>query len=270
MGVWSPLTLITDARHHGVSVLGVDVNASASGATLERTASGSWAVRLGLSSVRTLGADVAARLADGRPYASMEDAARRAGLAQAQLEALATAGAFAGCHGPDRRRALWAAGAVAGPAGRLPGVVVGSESPPLPAMSERDAVAADLWATGMSPDHHPVEFARAELACRGVLRAVDLTTAEADRRVAVAGIVTHRQRPATAQGITFLNLEDETGLVNVICSREVCAHHRRVARSAAALVVRGRLERVDGVVNIVADRLEALSLSARTTSRDFR
>ncbi|HZQ57610.1 MAG TPA: error-prone DNA polymerase [Acidimicrobiales bacterium] len=270
MGFWSPLTLITDARHHGVTVLGVDVNASASGATLERTASGSWAVRLGLSSVRTLGTDVATRLAEGRPYVSMEDAARRAGLTQAQLEALATAGAFAGCHGPDRRRALWAAGAVAGPAGRLPGVVVGSESPPLPAMSERDAVAADLWATGMSPDHHPVEFARAELACRGVLRAVDLTTAEADRRVAVAGIVTHRQRPATAQGITFLNLEDETGLVNVICSREVWAHHRRVARSAAALVVRGRLERVDGVVNIVADRLEALSLSARTTSRDFR
>jgi error-prone DNA polymerase len=270
MGFWSPLTLVADARRHGVEVLGVDVNASSSGATLERIPSGSWAVRLGVSSVRTLGADVAERLAGGRPYASMEDAARRAGLTQAQLEALATAGAFAGCHGPDRRRALWAAGAVAGPAGRLPGVVVGSVSPPLPAMSERDAVAADLWATGMSPDHHPVEFARRALESRGVLRAVDLMTAEADRRVTVAGIVTHRQRPATAQGITFLNLEDETGLVNVICSREVWAHNRRVARSSGALVVRGRLERVDGVVNIVADRLEALALSARTTSRGFR
>ena len=86
----------------------------------------------------------------------------------------------------------------------------------------------------------------------------------------MAGIVTHRQRPATAQGTTFLNLEDETGLVNVICSREVWAHHRRVARSAGALVVRGRLERVDGVVNIVADRIEALTLSGRTASRDFR
>ncbi|HXP32478.1 MAG TPA: OB-fold nucleic acid binding domain-containing protein, partial [Acidimicrobiales bacterium] len=93
---------------------------------------------------------------------------------------------------------------------------------------------------------------------------------EADRRVLVAGVVTHRQRPATAQGITFLNLEDETGLVNVICSREVWAHHRRVARSAPALVVRGRLERSDGVVNVVADRLEALALAGRTTSRDFR
>jgi error-prone DNA polymerase len=305
MGFWSPLTLVTDARRHGVEVLGVDVNASASGATLEptqstpgalertpstpgalertpsastsgaleRTPSAStsgWAVRLGLSSVRTLGADAAERLAEGRPYASMEDAARRAGLTQAQLEALATAGAFTSCQGPDRRRALWAAGAVAGAAGRLPGVVVGEASPLLPAMTTREEVAADLWATGLSPDHHPVEFARPALAERGVLRAVDLMDAEPDRRVAVAGIVTHRQRPATAQGITFLNLEDETGLVNVICSREVWAHHRRVARSAGALVVRGRLERIDGVVNIVADRIEALALSGRTTSRDFR
>jgi error-prone DNA polymerase len=270
MGFWSPLTLITDARRHGVEVLGVDVNASAADATLERAASGAWAVRLGLSSVRTLGADAADRLAAGRPYVSMEDAARRAGLTQPQLEALATAGAFASCHGPDRRRALWAAGAVAGAAARLPGVVVGEASPPLPAMTTREEVVADLWATGMSPDHHPVEFARSFLASRGVLRAADLLDAEPDRRVAVAGIVTHRQRPATAQGTTFLNLEDETGLVNVICSREVWAHHRRVARSAGALVVRGRLERVEGVVNIVADRIEALALSGRTTSRDFR
>ena len=137
-------------------------------------------------------------------------------------------------------------------------------------MTAVEEVVADLWAIGLSPDHHPVEFARPGLVERGVLRAVDLVTAEPDRRVWVAGVVTHRQRPATAQGITFLNLEDETGLVNVICSREVWAHHRRVARSAGALVVRGRLERSDGVVNIVADRLEALSLSGRTTSRDFR
>jgi len=270
MGFWSPQTIVADARRHGVEVRGVDVNASAATATLERTPPG-WAVRLGLSSVRTLGSDVAERLADGRPYASMEDAARRAGLTQPQLEALAVAGAFGGGRGSDRRRALWAAGAVAqGAPDRLPGVIVGQSSPPLPSMTTVEEVAADLWATGLSPDHHPVEFARAGLDERGVVRAADLSTAEADRRVWVAGVVTHRQRPATAQGITFLNLEDETGLINVICSREVWAHHRRVARSASALVVRGRLERYDGVVNIVADRIEPLALSGRTTSRDFR
>jgi len=103
-----------------------------------------------------------------------------------------------------------------------------------------------------------------------VLRACDLATAPSNRRVWVAGVVTHRQRPATAQGITFVNLEDETGLINVICAKEVWARHRRVARSAAALVIGGRLERYDGVINIVADTIEPMSLAGRSRSRDFR
>jgi error-prone DNA polymerase len=82
--------------------------------------------------------------------------------------------------------------------------------------------------------------------------------------------VTHWQRPVTAGGTTFLNLEDETGMVNVICSRGVWTRYRRVARTAAALVVRGRLEREQGVVNVVAERLERLPLAVRRTSRDFR
>lgn len=265
MGFWSPQTIVADARRHGVEVRGVDVNASDAAATLE-----AGAVRLGVASVRTLGADVAARLAAGRPYSSMEDAARRAELTRAQLEALATAGAFRSLGG-SRRQALWSAGAVAqaGP-DRLPGIVVGAASPVLPGMTEVEETAADLWATGISPDHHPIQFAREGLAARGVLRASDLATAPANRPVLVAGVVTHRQRPATAQGITFVNLEDETGLINVICSREVWGRHRRVARAAAALVVGGRLERYDGVINIVADRIEVLQVAARTTSRDFR
>jgi error-prone DNA polymerase len=83
-------------------------------------------------------------------------------------------------------------------------------------------------------------------------------------------VVTHRQRPATAGGTTFLNLEDETGLVNVIVSTGVWARHRRVARESSALVVHGRLERNEGVVNLVAERLEKLAITAQTTSRDFR
>jgi error-prone DNA polymerase len=260
MGFWSPMTIVADARRHGVSVLGVDVNTSAAMATLE-----DGAVRLGLSSVRSIGSDLALALEAGQPYTSMEDVVRRAGVTQAQLEALATAGAF----GSQRRAALWTAGAVAqARADRLPGVVTGALSPVLPGMSEVEETVADLWALGLSPGHHPVEFVRPAL--RGVLRASDLAAAVKDSMVWVAGVVTHRQRPATAQGITFVNLEDETGLINVICSREVWARHRRVARSAPALVVHGRLERVDEVVNIVADRIERLDLAGRTKSRDFR
>jgi error-prone DNA polymerase len=89
--------------------------------------------------------------------------------------------------------------------------------------------------------------------------------------VAVGGIVTHRQRPATAQGTIFVNLEDETGMANVICSAGVWARHRRLARTAPALLVRGRLERAEGAVNLVAERMEALPLATRSPrSRDFR
>jgi len=89
-------------------------------------------------------------------------------------------------------------------------------------------------------------------------------------KVVVGGVVTHRQRPATAQGTTFINLEDETGLINVICSKGCWARHRRIARGAPALLVRGRLEKVEGVVNIVAERIELLPVHARIASRDFR
>jgi error-prone DNA polymerase len=226
-------------------------------------------VRLGLEYVRTIGEDLAGRVAEGRPYADMEDVVRRCGLSGPQVEALATAGAFACFTG--RRRALWAAGAVsqAGPE-RLPGVVTGTRAPPLPDMTRMEEAAADLWATGLSPTSSPTEFARPALDELGVVTADALARAEPGRRVLVGGVVTHRQRPATAEGVTFVNLEDETGLVNVVCSKGVWARYRRVARSCPALLVRGRLERAEGVVNVVAERIEALDLAMTTTSRDFR
>jgi error-prone DNA polymerase len=86
----------------------------------------------------------------------------------------------------------------------------------------------------------------------------------------VAGIVTHRQRPMTAQGVTFMNLEDETGLINIVVSKGCWARYRAIARTAPALLIRGRLERSEGVINIVADELILLRVPASTASRDFR
>jgi len=266
MGFWSPNTLVADARRHGVVVRGPDVNRSAATAVLEADKS----VRLGLSYVRSLGEELAERVAEGRPYASMADLVRRTGVNEGQVEALATAGAF-GSLGVERRAALWAAGAVAqARADRLPGTAVGAEAPRLPGMSPVELGAADLWATGLSGDSHPVQFARERLDALGAVAAEGLARVPAGTRVLVGGVVTHRQRPATAGGTTFLNLEDETGLVNVICSRGVWARYRRVGRTAAALLVRGRLERAEGVVNVVADQLRPLPLAAATRSRDFR
>ena len=94
---------------------------------------------------------------------------------------------------------------------------------------------------------------------------------EPGRRVWVAGIVTHRQRPATAMGVTFLNVEDETGLVNVICGVGLWKRYRTLLRDSAAIVVRGLLERSSqGVVSIVADAVETLDLGVADAARNFR
>jgi error-prone DNA polymerase len=179
---------------------------------------------------------------------------------------------FAG-FGVSRRAGLWAAGGLRDArAGTLPGIVTGVEAPPLPGMTEIETTAADLGATGLSAARHPTEFVRGELAAAGVVTAETLRRRPDRARVEVAGVVTHRQQPETAKGVVFLNLEDETGLVNVICTPDVWERYRRVARTAPALRVRGRLEREQGVVNLLAQHLEPLALTpaALLRSRDFR
>jgi error-prone DNA polymerase len=303
MGFYSTQSLVDDARRHGVEVRRPDINASNAAATLEpptvdggprsgkgeppaRWGIGGPVVRLGLSEVRTIGDDLALRIeqerAAGGPYADMRDLARRLAtlgkpLTTANLEALATADAFACLPAPggarrglSRREALWAAGAAAQErADRLPGTVVGGQAPALPGMDEVERMVADVWSTGLSPDSHPAQYVREHLTSLGALPIDTLPTVENDSRVLVGGIVTHRQRPATAGGITFLNLEDETGMLNVICSPGLWQRYRKVARTASAMVVRGRLERVDTVVNLVADHLSVLAVPVRSPSRDF-
>ena len=290
MGFYSPQSLVDDARRHGVEVRRPDINLSDAAATLETTPEtrhgsekgepphawglGGPAVRQGLSSVRTLGADLAEAVQDERrangPYRDMTDLARRTGCSAAHLEALATADAFAG-FGLSRREALWAAGAAAqDKPDKLPGTVVGIDAPTLPGMGEVDKLIADVWATGLSPDAHPAQFIREELNREGALAIARLGEVEAGTRIRVGGIVTHRQRPATAGGVTFMNLEDETGMLNVTCSPGLWQRYRRVARGSAALIVRGRLEKAEGVLNLIADRLEAVTPPISPASRDFR
>jgi error-prone DNA polymerase len=299
MGFYSPQSLVDDARRHGVVVRRPDINASRATATLEppvvpggpRTGAGAdpagWGVggpvvRLGLAGVRTLGAPVAEAIEAERGRAGrfrdLPDLAYRMAVAgtpltTAQLEALATADAFASL-GLSRRRALWAAGAAAQErADRLPGTVTGAIPPVLPGMDDVDHHVADVWATGLSPDSHPAQFIRAELDRLGAVPIARLSQVEPGRRIRVGGIVTHRQRPATAGGITFLNLEDETGMLNVTCSPGLWRRYRRIARTSPALLVRGTLERSGRdyqVINLRADRVEAVTVPSRSRSRDFR
>ena len=270
MGFYSPQSLVADARRHGVTVRRPDVNASNAYADLD-TRDGKPAVRLGLDEVRSIGDELAGKIVANRPkggYRSLDQLTRTVTLTAQQAEALATAGALDGLNG-DRRRALWAAGAAAGErAGTLD--LPEPEAPALPGMSEVELTVADIWATGISPENYPTEFSREQLAKWGVRTAADIKQIEHGTRVLIAGVVTHRQRPATASGVIFINLEDETGMLNVICSIGLWAKYKSVARGSPALLVRGVVERAGGAVSIVADRIARVNLIAATPSRDFR
>ncbi|WP_434810112.1 error-prone DNA polymerase [Microbacterium sp. bgisy189] len=314
MGFYSPATLTSDARRHGVQVRRPDLHASRADATLEpvdaageglrpptglptcadrrqppvppfdlsapdesaaHRRDGAFAVRLGLASVTGIGSAMAEKIVAEReangPYRDLRDLVRRTDATTAQLESLATAGAFE-CFGITRREGIWLAGSASQDRAQyLPDSMVSVQPPLFPDQTSYDVLAADLWATGISTDDHPLTHYRAQLDARGVLTSQELRSHETGRRVEVAGLVTHRQRPATASGVTFVNLEDEHGLVNVICSQGVWGRYRRVLRDSPALVVRGILERSpEGVTNLLADKFEDLRVGMPHRSRDFR
>ncbi|QCV94595.1 error-prone DNA polymerase [Acidipropionibacterium acidipropionici] len=232
---------------------------------------GGFAVRLGLADVSTISDETAGRILAERehaPFAGMDDLVRRTGLDTDQLEALSLAGVFDDLVG-SRRGALWQAGQMAGVAPGQLDIEVPSQPPLLPEPTPVELLGHDLRSTGISTEDHPMRHLRGSLSQRGVLPVGELLSVEPGRRIEVAGVVTHRQRPATAGGITFINLEDETGLLNVIVTPGAWKHYRQVARTSSAMIVRGVLERNDTVMNLYADRLERLEMSVVVSSRDF-
>ena len=268
MGFWSPQSLVADAQRHAVHVLRPDVNTSRVEATLEGSREDPQ-VRLGLGALRSIGRELAARIVQGAPWANTQDLVRRAGCQQQHLEALAASGAL-DCFGPTRRALVWSAGAAAqGTSDRLEGVVTGLDAPDLPRTTEMERVADDLWSLGLTPEATAMALVRSELDRRGVARAATLASVES-ARVTVAGVVTHRQHPETANGAVFLNLEDETGHVNVIFSKGAWTRWSSLARHSPALVIRGSLQRGQGTLALAAESVEPLRLGAVTPSRDWR
>ncbi|MFN9369165.1 MAG: OB-fold nucleic acid binding domain-containing protein, partial [Planctomycetia bacterium] len=272
MGFYAPAQLVRDARAHGVKVLPVDVNASCWQATLEVGGSAAGerrepAIRLGLEQVHGLGPGPALRIGEARrqgPFRLPRDLVRRAGLDRESLLNLARAGALASL-GLNRRRAVWEALQCLDRPERRPLLdgladpdVGGGENEDdfLPATTVREEVIDDYRTGGLSLTAHPLQFEREWLAGRGAVTTAVAAAAPEGRRVQVAGIVLTRQRPATAKGLMFMTIEDETGAANVVVRPDIWDRTAPVARRAAVLVVHGRIQRRGAVIHVVATRLE--------------
>lgn len=232
-------------------------------------------VRLGLGSVKGLGeaealAIVSERERDGA-YRSFDDLARRVAITEEALRNLALVGAF-DALGEPRRSLLWRARDAhrTSPAYARPALAFPSaDPPPLAALSEQERTALDYRITGIPTGPQAIRYLRDELARRGAVTAHALATLGHGGRVTVAGVVVVKQHPGTAKGHVFLSLEDETGLANIVIRPATYRAYKRILDDHAAVVVHGTLQHVDGVVSVLAARLEPLALFVPIRTREW-
>jgi error-prone DNA polymerase len=274
MGFYAPAQLVRDAQSHGVEVLPIDVNHSDWDCTLEGDGP---CLRLGMRLVRGLAESAARTIERARTtkFRSVADLARRAGLGRGAIKRLADADAFNSLR-LDRRAALWQALDQESAADKLPlfsSLEPEDEAtPPLPLLTRQQEVYADYYAAKLTLRDHPISFLREELNAERVTPAGELVRQPHGKGVKAAGIVLMRQRPGTAKGITFVTLEDETGIANLIVHPAIWLKYELAARQAKALLATGRLERQGQVVHIVVRKLEDLEPRLKElhcSSRDF-
>ena len=280
MGFYAPAQIVRDARDHGVEVRPTDVNHSDWDCTLEEggggpddghrahlrdpPTGGPLAMRLGLRRIRGMKEEDADRVtaARGDGYRSPREVWQRAGIPPSVLSRLARADAFTSM-GLDRRQAAWAVRAMS-EAEPLPlfdsagGDQAVRPEPALPVMSVGEHVATDYRTTGLSLKHHPVALLRRRLDKKGILPAQALEELSDGDRAVVAGIVLTRQRPG--KGIVmFVTLEDETGTANLVVFPSVYELQRRETLTARLMVCRGKVQKVDGVIHVIADRVDSFN-----------
>jgi intein/homing endonuclease len=269
MGFYHPATIVRDAQRHRQVLKPIDVTRSGWLCAIEDDG----AVRLGLRYVKGLREDIGKQIEAERltrPFASVSDLVRRAGLNREEVARLGEVGALRGL-GLERRQALWEGERAVQPTGLLYAGLPDPPSPsPLRRMTVEERVVADYEGTSLSIGPHPLALRRRRLAAQGVVRAADLAGRPDGSLVRVAGAVVVRQRPGTAKGFVFLNLEDETGLVNVIVRPQFFARYRPLLTAAPFLLVAGKLQHEDNVVSVRAEGLWRLDMQmGAVPSHDF-
>ncbi len=275
MGFYSASQLVQDVQRHGVAVLPVDVRTSEGDHTLEAHPRGGWAIRLGFRQIRGFSVAIAGRLVTARKaqaFADVADLCERGGIDTRHRDLLADAGALRGLAG-HRHRARWAA---AGVEKQLP--LFGTHSPAeqslmLPPPTAHEDTSTDYATLGLTLGAHPLRHLRQRLRAARFLDNRQLRQRPHESRVRAAGIVTMRQRPQTASGVTFMALEDEFGSINLIVWRQVAEAYRRAFLESRLLGVEGVWQTVDGTSHVIARRLIDMSawlVEVDTRSRDFR
>jgi error-prone DNA polymerase len=264
LGFYSVSSIVQDAQRHGVEVLPADVQVSAVDSTIECRFGGNAnpikAVRLGLGLIKGLKVISSNNLVISRTkgvFSSVEDLARRSGLDRADLSALAAADALASLAG-HRRTALWETLAV-DQATRLPLRATPVQAPLLIEPTEGENIVGDYATLGLTLRRHPLALLRERLAQRRIRTASEICEARNGQFIRAAGIVTCRQRPATASGVIFVTLEDETGYVNLIVWNDLAERQRRELLGSRLLAVSGEVQREGRVVHVLARKLEDLS-----------
>lgn len=264
MGFYAPAQIVRDAREHGVEVRHPDVNASDWDATLEtRPRRRRRALRLGMRSIDGFRKDWAERVMavrGERAFVDVEDLRVRAGLPPQALDRLAEADAL-GSLKLTRRQGLWAVKG-APPAAGAPlfeamGLDEADGRPPeaLPRLSASEEVVGDYQTIRLSLKGHPVAFLRERLTGAGAVTARACETVADGRRVQVGGVVLVRQRPGTAKGVCFMTVEDETGIVNLVLWEKTFERFRPAAMGARMVLVKGRIQRAEGVTHLVVEEL---------------
>jgi len=268
MGFYHYSTVIKDAQRHGLRVLPVDINRSRVKCSIE-----DGHLRLGFRYVRHLRTETAEALVLAQPFSNFEDLSSRVALNKDEMSQLASIGALNPIGAAHRRDALWQASRAVRPAGEMLGNVPESDpDSPLRKMTTLERVAADFRGTGTTIGPHPMMYRREEMTRMGVTAAAALHSIPNGRQVRVAGSVIVRQRPGTAKGILFMSLEDETGISNVVIMPDVFSEQRLQILGHPWVMVEGRMQNVDNVVHILAQRVSGLGdpVGISSASHDFR
>jgi error-prone DNA polymerase len=286
MGFYHPATLVKDAQRHGLRVRPIDVMCSEWICTIEKIGV-EMTLRVGLRYVKGLREEAGREIVRQREieaFRSIDDLKLRVpGLQKSELTALAEIGAlnFVGSKtGFHRRDALWQIERVARRAGPLletceeePGPAQNASNAshsPLLQMTAEDRLVADFRNTGMTVGPHPLSYHRLQLKREGIVSAADLHHLRDGMEVRVAGSVIARQRPGTAKGFVFLSLEDETGISNAIITPQIFQQNHVVIVNQQFLLIEGRLQNLDNVISVKAERIRPLFLTrAQTSSHDF-